>query len=287
MSDEKDIIRILAIENPDPLYTALLSLLNEETGYEVVLWSPQEVLPSIDRGTFDMCLALLQLPDLEALPSVLALHEQEEKMPLLLFSSEQSLHMLKSLLGDEKPVLFDKLPKKKKTLKGLLYKALKKRYTEATMEEVIPYIKQQEMVFVVPSNSNMINGVVMQILTLLKEEEVQEQHAFNFRIAISEALRNAMVHGNKEDPNKKVYVRAYKGPRIIRITIRDEGAGFDPTVLPNPTDELYVERVHGRGVYLMNQFIDEVVFSQKGSEVTLTSFLQGAQKKEHPVTVGV
>jgi serine/threonine-protein kinase RsbW len=87
-------------------------------------------------------------------------------------------------------------------------------------------------------------------------------------VSLREALANAVVHGNHEDPHKYVYVNCWCMPNEeVSIVVRDEGKGFKGTALPNPTATEQLESPHGRGVYLMKTLMDEVYFERGGTEV--------------------
>jgi serine/threonine-protein kinase RsbW len=91
----------------------------------------------------------------------------------------------------------------------------------------------------------------------------------NFRVALTEALSNAMLYGNAHDPSKHVVLEVTMLRGRLEATIRDQGAGFDPTTLPDPTCPENITRPCGRGVFLMRQLLDEVWFNERGNEVTL------------------
>ncbi len=86
-------------------------------------------------------------------------------------------------------------------------------------------------------------------------------------IALREALANAVVHGNHEDPGKHVYVGCRCGTGEVSIVIRDEGQGFDIGAVPDPTAPENLETSHGHGTYLMKTLMDEVRFERGGAVV--------------------
>ena len=105
------------------------------------------------------------------------------------------------------------------------------------------------------------------------------QSEVDIEIAVCEALTNAVIHGNHEDPSKQVYVTltcSMNGE--ILIAVRDEGEGFDDTALPDPTDPNNRLHPHGRGVYLMHTLMDEVEFEENGRVVQMRKIL----KRQHP-----
>ena len=91
------------------------------------------------------------------------------------------------------------------------------------------------------------------------EEEIE--------IALREALANAVVHGNHEDPGKQVYVSCRCGADEVSLVIRDEGQGYDIHELPDPTAPENISSSHGRGIYLMKNLMDEVCFERGGAVV--------------------
>jgi serine/threonine-protein kinase RsbW len=95
----------------------------------------------------------------------------------------------------------------------------------------------------------------------------------DIEIALREALANAVIHGNHEDPEKNVYIGCRGGTDEISIVIRDEGQGFDIGEVPDPTAPENIESSHGRGIYLMTALMDEVRFEQGGSVVYMRKSL--------------
>jgi serine/threonine-protein kinase RsbW len=103
---------------------------------------------------------------------------------------------------------------------------------------------------------------------------VHESHYGDILIAITEAVNNAIHHGNRLDPAKSVSLGyQVKGDRIIFV-VSDEGAGFDYNHLPDPTDPQNIERPHGRGVFLMRALADNVEFENNGATVVMGFSLQ-------------
>ncbi len=81
-------------------------------------------------------------------------------------------------------------------------------------------------------------------------------------MALREALANAIKHGNKLNPDKRVYVEIVAEPHVhLRMLVEDEGEGFDPSLLGDPTDPENVLRTSGRGIFYIRHFVDEVIFS--------------------------
>ncbi|MBK8805125.1 MAG: ATP-binding protein [Bacteroidales bacterium] len=91
----------------------------------------------------------------------------------------------------------------------------------------------------------------------------------NILVAVTEAVKNAIIHGNKLNQNKDVTISFESNDKHIIFTISDFGDGFDFLTIPDPTLPENIEKEEGRGIFLMNCLADEVIFNDKGNEVSL------------------
>lgn len=92
---------------------------------------------------------------------------------------------------------------------------------------------------------------------------------FAIKLALEEALINAIKHGNKLDKRKNVQVEWHVSPAAVEIIIEDEGTGFDRKKVPNPTDETNLEKLTGRGILLIESYMTDVQWSNGGRRVKL------------------
>ena len=93
---------------------------------------------------------------------------------------------------------------------------------------------------------------------------------FNFRTALAEALANAIAYGNHHDPARVVRVLVQVGHDVVRLHVTDEGDGFDPDEVPDPTLPERLELEDGRGLFVLRRLVDDVAFNAKGNSVCLT-----------------
>lgn len=98
---------------------------------------------------------------------------------------------------------------------------------------------------------------------------VSEDSYGNIMIAVTEAVNNAIYHGNKGNPEKHIKIGFESEDKKLNFYVTDEGEGFDYEALPDPTDPLYIDKPHGRGVFLMRNLADKVEFHNNGQEVML------------------
>jgi len=106
----------------------------------------------------------------------------------------------------------------------------------------------------------------------------------NLRVGLAEALANAMLYGNGRDPSKRVKMEVAFRDSAIMARITDQGSGFDPLSVPDPTEPPNLSRAEGRGIFLMRKLLDEVHFNDQGNSVTLILRLPPAENNTLPDT---
>ena len=123
----------------------------------------------------------------------------------------------------------------------------------------------------VPSDLGMVGDAVELVATHLPPGTLSPRRiSFNLRTALAEALGNAIRYGNGEDPDRIVRVYVELGRDFVRIHVDDDGHGFDPSRLPDPTHPENLEREYGRGLFVIRHLVDDVAFNKKGNGICLT-----------------
>lgn len=128
---------------------------------------------------------------------------------------------------------------------------------------------------IVSSDPNLIPEVDEFIFDKINPLNLEADTLSNLSLAISEALSNAMVHGNKLDPNKDVTVSIRISRDDLVLSIKDQGEGFDPKSVPDPTIPENILKDSGRGIHIMRSFIDKVFynFTSEGTELKFIIYL--------------
>ena len=122
---------------------------------------------------------------------------------------------------------------------------------------------------VIPSKIDEVPRVQQAVRQAVEQAGYDEQAMFGIRLALEEALSNAIRHGNAGDPEKQVPIEYQIDPHRIYIQVCDEGNGFNAESLPDPTAEENITRPHGRGVMLMQAYMSEVRYNEAGNCVTM------------------
>ena len=106
--------------------------------------------------------------------------------------------------------------------------------------------------------------------------QIEDDIYGNIMVAVTESVNNAIRHGNKFDKDKNVYLSLFVEPNQLRFEVQDEGNGFDPETLSDPTAPENLENPGGRGTFLMRNLCDDVSFSNDGRTVSLTFNIENA-----------
>ena len=138
-----------------------------------------------------------------------------------------------------------------------------KDITQSNVQEGAFYTLQ------LPSKHESITLLETLIEEIADKYSVSEDTFANMMTCLNEAAINAIIHGNKLDPDKIVIINADVQPKRVIWTITDEGEGFDYNHLPDPTADENLENLTGRGVFILKHLADQCIFNTKGNEVEL------------------
>ena len=287
--------RVLVVDDCAVDRTLAGEILKQATGFTVdYARSGDEALQQIARAAPDLVLTDLQMPHIDGLQLVSTVRESYPRVPVILMTSEGSEEIafralqLGAASYVPKIYLHDSL---RNTVEKVLQASINESYYQKAME----CLMSSERRFSLSNDPSLFNPLIVHF----QEECVALgicNHADRVRLGVglAEALANAMFHGNLElssalrETDGDAYqtlaeTRRHESPyrerridievRLARgravFVIRDEGPGFDPSALPDPTDPTNLDKVTGRGILLMQAFMDHVDFNARGNEVTM------------------
>jgi serine/threonine-protein kinase RsbW len=121
----------------------------------------------------------------------------------------------------------------------------------------------------IPSSTTEGQKVQERIISRLEEIGFPARGIFGVRLALEEALVNAIKHGNGLDPKKEVFVTCQISQDKVRVVIEDQGPGFRVQDVPDPTEDENLEKPGGRGIMLMRAFLSVVEYNERGNRVVL------------------
>jgi serine/threonine-protein kinase RsbW len=133
-----------------------------------------------------------------------------------------------------------------------------------------PTGRDDRLEFDIPSDYAHARTVMDAILAAVEKHRFVENAVFGIKLALDEAMINAVKHGNKLDPNKRVQVWVKVSPAVCDITIQDEGPGFNPDAVPDPTLEENLEKSGGRGLLLIRHYMSTADWTDRGRRLHMT-----------------
>ncbi len=294
---------VLVVED-SPDQALLIAALLESAGHATrVAEDGAAALEHIGEVRPDLVVTDLVMPGMDGIELVEAVRARHPDLPVVLVtafgSGEIAVKALKKGAASYVPKqrLVDDLPT---TVESVLALARESRQKTRLLESLV----ESRFRFVLTNEENLIPGVVefLQDRVCYRNPGCDENLLMQVGIALQEAIRNAMHHGNLEVSselrqdsvahyNAKVEERmrdcAYSNRRVtvaavftrhdFRCAVRDEGPGFDPASVPDPTDPENLLKTSGRGMYLISTFMDTVEHNDSGTEIVMTKNLAGPE----------
>jgi len=262
--------RLLLVDSRSEWSGRLYKILSENSIALDVLASAQTALSFMQSRFFDALLLEVPLPDMPAPQMVAITRNRFPFLPIVVLAEERGMT---EAVGALKAGAFHFIPAnfEPRQALGALRKILALQNEPVTLARALPDLKQT-IQFSLPSTLDYITGAAAHLTETLVRFGIITVEEFNIKVALVEALTNAMEHGNGFDPKKFVKVEAKFLEDKAEIKITDQGKGFNREKLPNPTAPENLYKPRGRGIYMIYRLMDEVHFNRKGNVVQLVKY---------------
>jgi CheY-like chemotaxis protein len=293
--------RILVVEDSRTQALQIQLLLEEGAGFEVSLANNGlEALEVLKQGLPDIVLTDLSMPEMNGLELVEAVRRDYPGLPIILMTAlgseeiaVQALQAGAASYVPKKNLNRDILPTLENVLSVVQAGQQEKRALGCLTKAEFNFVLDNDVSLVAPLIGHLEDCVV-------RMRQCDRTQLMRVAVALHEALVNAIQHGNLEVPSalrqedderfrrlgeerrrqppysdRRVRVTARLSPQEAVYVVTDEGPGFDPSNLPDPTDPANLESVGGRGLMLIRTFMDRVEFNDRGNEITMTNRYQG------------
>jgi CheY-like chemotaxis protein len=263
--------RILVVDDEE-LMRSLLERYLEQRGFQVVAADEgQTALGLFREGSFDLVLSDLRMPGLNGLQLLTAIKEMNRRVPVILVSGHGDAETVVAALkaGAEN---FLAKPLSIETLGRVVDQALALSCLLPTAIASITKVRQATHLQC-PSQPELICDLVQIIaLSAVNVGFVAHDLDNNLKLALVEAITNAMEHGHHWNAQLNLTLEAEMSPDRLLVSVEDQGPGFRLDTLPDPTSESHLLSERGRGVFLMRAIMDEVRFNRTGNKVTLVKY---------------
>ncbi|MEZ6129350.1 MAG: response regulator [Planctomycetaceae bacterium] len=288
-------VSILVVDDSATDRIRISGLLAKKPDYSVAVASDgSEALQQISAGSFDLVLTDMQMPGMDGLQLVREIKAHHSQIPVILMTGVGSEEIAVQAMKDGAASYVNKTSASQ-WLHENVERVLSARADAMTHAELLGCLHSDEYEFSLENDRDLMTATARflrhaaQAVRLCPDPELPR-----LGVALEEALLNACLHGNLELDSKlregdgrafdelarirtasspwkdrRVRVSASITPERMRVDITDEGSGFDPGHLPDPTDPENLMKPHGRGVLMMRLFLDEVHWNERGNHVTL------------------
>ena len=259
--------RILIVDANEELRT-LLSRVLADFGHEVVATgNREEALARDDLEDFDLVISDLTDDDEGGVQIVSELKRKSLLVPVVVSSDEtHPAGVVKAFkMGAANYV---RRPYRREELRDIVEKTLSYKLRFIEDVKVLPFV-HEKIEFELPSDLSLMNGVLHYLHERVVQLGIINPERSNLFIALDEAFVNAVKHGNRQDPHKLVRITADLSAQEARFTVEDEGEGFRLNEIPDPTDPANLFKTSGRGVLLIYNIMDEVMYNERGNRLTM------------------
>jgi YesN/AraC family two-component response regulator len=291
--DDEKLIRDLLVEMLSE--TGTYTLLTAENG--------KEALAVCAQHEIDLVFTDLRMPVMEGLELLAELRRTHPQIPVVILTGcgrrEDVIEAMR--LGASN---FLMKPQEVDKIRSIAGKILRMKSKEKLEQEVFSFLQEERQNYAIASDARYALPLINQLTEkIVKVGICNEFEIMNIRLALDEALMNAIVHGNLEisscakgatleelqqfnrflrersqqEPyrHRRVKVELLLTRDFVRFTIEDEGTGFDWQAIPTEMDEVELMANHGRGLFLIRAFMNDVTFNERGNRITLTKYRQG------------
>ena len=290
--------RILIAED-SPTQAIQIQLMLEAAEYEAEIAADGvQALQQIEANPPDVVLTDLHMPNMNGLELVEKIRQQYESIPVILITADGTESIAAEALQKGAASY---IPKRfmDKSLLPTLRGVVEMLQAQRTKQRVLSTLVESRSRFVLKNDPQLAASLVQHLEDELEKLNYSDQTGlFRISLALTEALANAMDHGNlelnsdlRDDPAayaqlrqarcqqdpyrcRRVTLIADLSPTAVSITVRDEGPGFDPSTIPDPTDPENLVRASGRGLMLIQSFMDEVRHNATGNEITMIKYCE-------------
>lgn len=283
MTDYRDVSKIkqprLLVVDDEWTVAELLSHYLSQKGYEVTVASNgRDAWKYFQKQSFDLVLSDLRMPNFDGLQLLNAVKQANPRVPVVLISGYGDVEtVVKALKGGAENFLSK--PLNLKVLQKVVEQSLNIACIRPGGSQIQGEIQQTTSIKT-QTRSEYLADMVYQIsLSAVAVGFSQYDLDNNLKMALVEALTNAMEHGNQWEESKLVRVQARLTRNTLEVTIEDQGPGFDHANQLDPTVEENLLNERGRGIFLLRAIMDEVRFNETGNTVTLIKRRSPGQEK--------
>ena len=265
---------ILIIDDEEEIRSSLSKIVEKLDLIPLTAQDGLEALNLLKSKKIDLVITDLMMPQMDGLRFIVKSREINPRIPIAVISG----------YGDAKNVTFALTrgafnfitkPFTIKEVENVIRKGLRLRELFLDTDKLLQNVRNQTEI-VIPSYLHLLPSVILYIIKECQWRGIDNENVLNnISVCTGEILTNALVHGNKKDPKKKISVTLNFDIGKFTLTVKDEGKGFDVKKFSRQPKGNQLDIPNKRGLFIIKYLMDEVSFNEKGNELTTTKYLQG------------
>ncbi len=263
--------KILVVDDDEMICQLLRDILNRNNMDVVPAYNAKHALEELSRQKIDVVLTDVNMPGMNGIVLMEEIKKLSPDLPVIIMTGGGTEEIAVKAL-QRGALNFCRKPFNIPEISSVIKKGLEAKKLSDKQKEIMHFLVVN-FCFDIPSDVIYIKGLIHYIYQGAKQLGFPEnEFTMRVRVAIDEAIVNAIRHGNKFDKNKRVKIDVTISPDKLQVKIIDEGNGFDVSAIPDPKDPENLHNEGGRGVLLMGYYMDEIKYNDKGNEVVLTKY---------------
>ena len=271
-------VNVLVIDDDEAMLAMLASMLKGLRLNPITAVDGADGLEKVKTRKVDLIITDLMMPNMDGFEFIKRIRQINANIPVAVISGHGDVNNVVSALSHGAYNFITK-PFTVKEIENVIMRGLRLReFSLGThrLQEGIKNITEIE----IPNYSHLLASAALYIVRECQWRGIEDEMLLsNISICLDELLNNAHAHGNLLDETKKIFLRAVFDAEKLAITVEDEGEGFDCAALAGEFSENAATLPSKRGLFIVNYLMDELIFNEKGTSITMVKYLSTERKR--------
>ena len=271
-------VNVLVIDDDEAMLAMLASMLKSLRLNPITAVDGNDGLEKVKTRKVDLIITDLMMPNMDGFEFIKKIRQINANIPVAVISGHGDVNNVVSALSHGAYNFITK-PFTIKEIENVVMRGLRLReFSLGThrLQEGIKNITQIE----IPNYSHLLASAALYIVRECQWRGIEDEMLLsNISICLDELLNNAYAHGNLMDEGKKIFLRAVFDAEKLSVTVEDEGEGFDCSALASEFSENAATLPSKRGLFIVNYLMDELLFNERGTSITMVKYLSTERKR--------
>lgn len=271
-------VNVLVIDDDEAMLAMLASMLKGLRLNPITAVDGADGLDKVKTRKVDLIITDLMMPNMDGFEFIKRIRQINANIPVAVISGHGDVNNVVSALSHGAYNFITK-PFTVKEIENVIMRGLRLREFSLGTHRLQEGIKNITEI-VVPNYSHLLASAALYVVRECQWRGIEDEMLLsNISICLDELLNNAHAHGNLMDESKKIFLRAVFDAEKLAVTVEDEGDGFDCAALAGEFSENAATLPAKRGLFIVNYLMDELIFNEKGTSITMVKYLSSERKR--------